>query len=244
MKKTLLSLLFAVVLGIAAFVIVKDLKSIKLIADTPSENITGVMATVTCDGNSVLVMPEKGTHKSEVRITGDWDFSDYKAVKFTLENLDAKPLRMTFHLTNTDKYLEKSRRSLPETVGDLYYLAPYEKRDVVLNFPEPLQHPDVEETLRKSPMRYTPYSDEFGFASYSGDLTDVQYIVFQGYYLALFENDHENGWRVSDLKVISGKRKENPAEVQMSHDEFFPFIDQYGQYKYNDWKGKIHSDEE
>ena len=63
MKKTLLSLLFAVVLGIAAFVIVKDLKSIKLIADTPSENITGVMATVTCDGNSVLVMPEKGTHK-------------------------------------------------------------------------------------------------------------------------------------------------------------------------------------
>ena len=245
MKKTLLSLLFAVVLGIVAFVVVKDSKAIKLVADTPSENITGAMATITCEGNDVLVMPEKGTHNSEVCFAGDWDFTGYKAVKFTLENLDAKPLRVNFVMTDTEANLRrKARRSIPGTVGDLYYLAPYEKRDVVLNFPEPLQHPDVEEALRKSPMRYTPYSDEFGFASYSGDLTNVHYIAFQGNYLALFENSHENGWRVSNLRVISGKRKENPAEVQMSHEEFFPFIDQYGQYKYNEWKDKIHSDDE
>ncbi len=244
MKRALLAAVLIAVLGATAIAIVKDSKTIKVIANTPSENITGAKAIVTCEGNSALVMPEDGTHNSSVRFTGNWDFTDYKAVKFTIENLDAKPLRVTFHMTNTDKHLKKSRRSLPETVGDLYYLAPYEKRDVVLDFPEPLQHPEVEETLRKSPMRYTPYSDEFGFASYSGDLTDVRYIVFQSYYISLFESKHENGWRISDLKVIPGKRKKNPAEVQMSHEEFFPFIDQYGQYKYNDWKGKIHSDKE
>ena len=243
------NLLFAVVLSaiaVATFVIAKDSKSIRLIETTPCENIRGVKADVTCEGNSVLVMPYAGVHESEVRMEGEWNFADYKAVSFTLENLDSKPLRVTLHIANTDKYMVRSmsRRSVPETVGDMYYLDPYEKREVVLNFPEPLQYPDVEATLRKSPMRYTPYSSEFGIASYSADLTAVRHIVFQACYLALFETNHENGWRVSDLKVLHGKRKENPAEVKMSHEEFFPFIDQYGQYKYNEWENKIHSDEE
>ena len=243
------NLLFAVILSaiaVAAFVIAKDSKSIMLIEETPHENINGVKADVILAGNSVLVMPYEGVHESELRMEGEWNFADYKAVSFTIENLDSKPLRVTLHIANTDKYMVRSmsRRSVPETVGDMYYLAPYEKRDVVLNFPEPLQHPDVEATLRKSPMRYTPYSSEFGIASYSADLTAVRHIVFQACYLALFETNHENGWRVSDLKVLHGKRKKNPVEVKMSHEEFFPFIDQYGQYKYNEWENKIHSDEE
>ena len=244
MKKSLLAVVLVAVLGVAAFAITKSSKSIKLVAETPCENIKGGKAEVKCEGNSVLVMPEKGNHNSSVCFEGDWDFTEYKAISFTLENLDAKPLRVTLRIANSDKYFKGSRRSFKGEVGDLYYLAPYEKRKVVLNFPEPLQHPDVEEALRKSAMRYTPYSDEFGFASYSADLTDIHYIAFQGCYLALFETDHENGWKVSTLKILHGKRKENPAEVQMSHDEFFPFIDQYGQYKYNEWPGKIHSDEE
>ena len=242
MKKTLLLVAIAALLGVATFAIVKHSKTIRLAAVTPCENVKGVKAEVKCEGNNVWVMPEKGTHDSEVRFEGDWNFAEYKAVSFTLENLDAKPLRVTLRIADATAKLTSSRRSFPGEVGDIYYLAPYEKRKITLNFPEPLQHPDVEATLRKSAMRYTPYSDEFGFASYSADLTDVHYVVFQGCYLALFETDHENGWKVSDLKILHGKRKENPAEVQMSHDEFFPFIDVYGQYKYNEWKDKIHSD--
>ena len=243
MKRVVLFLL-AVVAVAAVIAVVVMPRGLKLIEETPRESITGTKAAIECDGNSVWVMPEKGIHESAVMLTGKWNFADYKAISFTLENLDEKPLRVTFRMTNSDKYFKSSRRSFQETVGDMYYLAPYERREVVLDFPEPLQHPDVEATLRKSPMRYTPYSSEFGFASYSGDLTDVRYIVFQATYLALFETSHENGWRVSDLKVVEGKRKVNPKEVQLSHDEFFPFIDCYGQYKYNEWKNKIHSDED
>ena len=244
MKKTLLWVVAVAVIGMAVGAILKSSKTAKLIAETPIENIKGVKAEVKCNGNDLWVMPEKGTHNSEVRMEGNWNLAEYKSVSFTLENLDAKPLRITFRMANNDKNFEKSRRSHVGEVGDMYYLAPYEKREITLEFPEPLQHPDVEATLRKSPMRYTPYSDEFGFASYSADLTDIHHIAFQAAYLALFETNHENGWRVSDLKVLHGKRKENPAEVKMSHDEFFPFIDQYGQYKYNEWTNKIHSDEE
>ena len=126
MKRILLWILLVIALGVAAFAVVKDSKTLRLVTSTPSENITGVMATVTCDGNSVLVMPEKGTHNSEVRMVGNWDFTDYKAISFTLENLDSKPLRMTFRMTNSDQHFETSRRSFQGTVGDLYYLAPYE----------------------------------------------------------------------------------------------------------------------
>ena len=243
-KKIFIALAIAAAIGIAIFAITTYSQPIKLITETPCENIKGVKAEIKCEGNSVLVLPEKGTHSSEVILEGEWDFTDYKAISFTLENLDAKPLRITFRMANSVENFKKSRRSFAGEVGDLYYLAPYEKRNVVLNFPQPLQHPDVEATLRKSPMRYTPYSDEFGFASYSGDLSKVRYIAFQAAYLALFETNHENGWRVSDLEVLPGERNENPDVVKMSHDEFFPFIDQYGQYKYTDWKNKIHSDEE
>lgn len=34
----------------------------------------------------------------------------------------------------------------------------------------------------------------------------------------------------------------NPAWETMTEEEFFPFIDVYGQFKYKDWPGKIHSD--
>ena len=123
------NLLFAVVLSaiaVATFVIAKDSKSIRLIETTPCENIRGVKADVTCEGNSVLVMPYAGVHESEVRMEGEWNFADYKAVSFTLENLDSKPLRVTLHIANTDKYMVRSmsRRSVPETVGDMYYLDP------------------------------------------------------------------------------------------------------------------------
>ena len=132
MKKILLSVVILSAIAVATFAIVKESKNIKLIKETPCENISGVKADVKCDGNSVLVMPYAGVHESEVRLAGEWNFADYKAISFTIENLDSKPLRVTLHVANTDKHLvrSKSRRSVPETVGDLYYLNPYEKRDV------------------------------------------------------------------------------------------------------------------
>lgn len=36
----------------------------------------------------------------------------------------------------------------------------------------------------------------------------------------------------------------NPVWENMTEEEFFPFIDVYGQFKYKDWPGKIHSDAE
>ena len=91
-------------------------------------------------------------------------------------------------------------------------------------------------------MRYTPYSREFGFHSYSADLKNVNIISFHCRHLAMNATKAVKGWRIDDLKLIPGKRVKNPKVVQMSYSEFFPFIDQYGQYKYKEWPNKVHSD--
>jgi hypothetical protein len=120
MKKKLLFVVVILAIAVAAYFIVSKSKNIKLIEETPCENITGAKAEVKCEGNSVWVMPEKGTHDSSVRLEGNWNFAEYKAISFTLENLDAKPLRITLRMASSDKKFGSSRRSFPGEVGDLY----------------------------------------------------------------------------------------------------------------------------
>lgn len=233
------SLLLTLLIVSIAFGYAKP-KTINLIADTPHQNFKTNMASYACDGNSIHIVPDQGKRHTRFTIRKHFDFSDYKSISFTLENLEDKPVRIFFGMSATSKYLSKSRRTAYQTTGDMYYLEPHEKREVTLNFPEPLQHIDVAKAFRL--MRYTPYSHEFGMTSYNGDMTNINYISFQCQHLAMSHTLPTEGWRISDLKVNPGKRVKNPKVVQMSYNEFYPFIDQYGQYKYAEWQGKVHSD--
>jgi hypothetical protein len=132
------------------------------------------------------------------------------------------------------------------SVGHLYFIKPGEKRDIELPFPRPLENPDVEADFfkyGKNDMLYTPYAHAFGIASYAGDLSKVKQILVRGKVMG-FGTLESQGWKLSNFEIVAGKRKENPDVVKLSHDEFYPFIDQYGQYKHHEWEGKIHSDEE
>ena len=237
MKKICLLLLavFATTVAIEA-----KPKEIRIFADTPRECMKSAKGRLVVEDNSAMIIPYKKQKHTRFTISKDFDFTNYKSLSFTLKNLEDRPLRITLFITNTRDYLNKFRRTTPQTTGDVYFLAPHEKREVVLNFPEPLQHPDVVKAFKL--MRYTPYASEFGFASYTGNLSDVRYISFHSQHLAANDTYATKGWRVNDLKVIPGKRVKNPKAVQMSYKEFFPFIDQYGQYKYKEWPGKVHSD--
>lgn len=48
---------------------------------------------------------------------------------------------------------------------------------------------------------------------------------------------------ISDVELIRGKRIA-PKSMQLDSAAFFPFVDTYGQYKYIDWPGKVHSDKD
>ena len=240
MKRVAISLLLSVV---AISAVMAKPQTIKLISEASPKDIKCNKCTFVCEGdNSFRVVPLKGGDKSQVTIFRECDLSDYKAITFTLENLEDKPAYISMCISNTVKSYWKSRRTLPDTVGDIYYLAPREKRKVVLNFPQPLQHPEVDKSF--SLLRYTPYARALGINCYSGDLTKTKLVSFYCSHLALAKIPAERGVRILDVKIVPGKRAENPALLKVPYNEFFPFIDVYGQYKYADWKGKVHSDKE
>ena len=224
-----------------AFVVDAKPKEIKMIEDLPHQSLKVSKAKLLCEGNTVHIKPNKNEKHTRFTIDQHFDFTGYKAMSFTLENLDNKPLRISLFITHTGrKNVTKYRRTVNDVTGDIYYLQPGEKREVLLNFPEPLQHPDVANSLKL--MRFTPYAREFGFHSYTADLSQVNIISFHFQHLAANTVKAENGVKIHDLKVVPGKRVKNPAVVQMPYNEFFPFIDQYGQYKYKEWKNKVHTD--
>ncbi len=217
-------------------------KEIKLIADSPRECLKSHKSRLVCEGNDVTIVPYRNEKHTRFTVDQHFDLSNYKALSFTLVNLEKKPLQISLFIADSRKNVTKFRRTLPQTTGDVYYLQPGEKREVVLNFPEDWANLDIVNELKL--MRYTPYSREFGFHSYSADLKNVNIISFHCRHLAMNATKAENGWKIEDLKIIPGKRVKNPKVVQMPYSEFFPFIDQYGQYKYQEWPNKVHSDKD
>ena len=222
--------------------------TIKLLEELPVEEILAYRGCpLTVENGVASMMPIGRKSDSGIEILGNYDLSEYKCARFTVENIDPAPLTLhvTFSHDKTTYFRGSSSRRM--SVGHLYYLQPGEKRDIELAFPRPLEHPDVEEALNiydnTTNMLFTPYAHAFGQSSYAGDLSRVKQILFCGKHRG-FEPVNSKGWKLSNFRIIPGKRKENPDVVKMSYDEFFPFIDQYGQYKHHEWEGKIHSDEE
>ena len=236
--------------------------TIKLIEELPTEQIkpfgdlagyeqdlkgtSDATAGFVVENGTVYMRPNDGNTNTGFEIQGNFDFSEYKCARFTIENLDPAPLNVyvTFSHENTKYYRYRTTR--PMSVGHLYFIKPGEKRDIELLFPRPLEHPDVEADFFKygnNNMLNTPYAHAFGIMSYAGDLSQVKQILVRGKVMG-FGTLEKKGWKISNFEIVPGKRKENPDVVKMSHDEFYPFIDQYGQYKHHEWEGKVHSDED
>ncbi|MDR0871435.1 MAG: hypothetical protein LBN39_11650, partial [Planctomycetaceae bacterium] len=61
--------------------------------------------------------------------------------------------------------------------------------------------------------------------------------------MTLFLNHpaQETKWSVKRIVAVPAADGQNNAWQKMSVEEFFPMIDEFGQFKYGDWKGKVHS---
>ncbi|MBR5808441.1 MAG: hypothetical protein IKY24_07455, partial [Alistipes sp.] len=197
MKKSLL-LLIAVILA-SATVVAKP-KEIKLIQDSPRECLKSHKSRLICEENDVTIVPHHDEKHTRFTVDQHFDLTNYKALSFTLVNLEEKPIQISLFIADSRKNVTKFRRTLPETTGDVYFLQPGEKREVVLNFPEDWKSMDVVNELKL--MRYTPYSREFGFHSYSADLKNVNIISFHCRHLAMNATKAVKGWKIEDLKII------------------------------------------
>lgn len=62
--------------------------------------------------------------------------------------------------------------------------------------------------------------------------------------MTLFLNspDRETRWSVKKIVAVAGEKSRQAEWMKMSPEEFFPMIDKFGQFKYEDWPGKIQSE--
>ena len=129
--------IFVVILALlaTAFVVEAKPKEIKLIEDTPRHSLKSSKSTLVLEGNDVTIVPVKDGKHTRFTIDQQFDFTDYKAMSFTLENLEDKPVIVNLYITHAGrKYVTQRRRTVFQTTGDCYFLQPGEKRNVVLNF--------------------------------------------------------------------------------------------------------------
>ena len=94
--------------------------------------------------------------------------------------------------------------------------------------------PEVYEDFRV--MRNTPYGRLTGLHSTEIDYKNVEKVTFFA-----SRPSPEKEWSISDVELLEGEKK-LPDAMKMTPEEFFPFIDKYGQFKYAEWPGKVHSD--
>ncbi|MDR2704737.1 MAG: beta-galactosidase [Planctomycetaceae bacterium] len=64
--------------------------------------------------------------------------------------------------------------------------------------------------------------------------------------LTLFLNrpDRETKWSVRKIVAVANEKPQQLHWLKMTPDEFFPMIDRFGQFKHENWHGKVHSEDE
>ena len=212
-------------------------------ASSGDVRITGMGNTIatynsvaTPRGNSVAC--KTNNYFGGFSFAGEWDLTNYNKVSFVIQNLDQESLlNMIMHIQDVAKPIEKTNSN--GTMIRRFTLDPGETREFVFDLPAPLPYPQVHRKIKG--MAFTPFELALGMhvcnVDWSG-ITRVKLFANQGKFSQSFV--------VSNIRFHAGE-KTLPADapwLSMTENEFFPFIDKYGQFKHKEWKNKIHSDEE
>jgi len=163
------------------------------------------------------------------------DWTPYNALSWSVENKSDKPLGLWVRVFNPG--INDPGNAIKKGVLlHKYMIDPFSKRTITMDLPAPAPHPEVLEDFRL--MRNDPYGRLTGFHSTEIDYSDIWKVTF--FNVRSFKDAE---WIVSDISLIEGE-KFLPEAMKLPPEEFFPFIDKYGQFKYAEWPGKVHSDED
>lgn len=197
---------------------------------TPVGNVS-----LSCSGNGFTVTVA-GSSASGIRFGGEMDLSAYSELKFTVCNENkVSCLQMYIQLQDVPGTLPV-RKQVQGAMNHHFMLYPGETRDISVKLPADLPHPEVYQALVG--MRNTPYSIDEHY-SYAVNLASVKALK-----ICAFKASAGSSFIISDIRFVDGMKAQLAPWMKLDSAAFFPFVDRYGQFKYKDWPGKIHSDEE
>jgi hypothetical protein len=182
--------------------------------------------------NGLLEVATKGnTGYPGVLIKGRWDLSKCNRVTFELVHRDGKgELPLTVRLDNPDADPGKSLGVFVDRVK----LTGKGVKSCSVSLPPSLPHGrEISGKLfgmRKGPLATT------------GVVADLDASKVVGVAVYMNEPKLDWLWGVKRIVAHTGEAAAVPEWMKLPADKFFPFIDPYGQFKYKEWPGKVHSD--
>ena len=220
MKKLIIytTLLFACSVGLSEDIVLfdaKDTNPAALKSKNPRDGSGAIIATL----NPII-------------FDGDFNLDANRKIAIDLENPEDTLMRIYIDFLNNPK---KKNREMNRRISAI--VMPKEKGRVIVDALKPLKHPEILSKMKI--MRNDPFArcDR----NESCDMSKVKRININTSMCSA------NGGRVSPVRItkitaLDTSSEKLPKWYYMSEDEFFPFIDKYGQFKFKEWKNKVHSD--
>jgi len=153
---------------------------------------------------------------------GEWDLTAFQAITFDIKNLESVPYALRFRVENPGA--EGARGSLAKQID----LGPGEKKNLKVFLPRPL------------PPQLAPRL--FGMNGYPGGLLKEAVLEIDKISrLVLFVSNPkaDHVFEIGPLRAFGSYLP--PAWISMAENEFFPMIDEFGQFIHKDWPRKTHS---
>ena len=146
-----------------------------------------------------------------------WDLNGFHQVKADVSNTGDEIIQVELFVGNDPDGLKRWYCS------DYIDLKPGESGTITVD-------------LAWTPWVFNPQLDIVGMRGIPGtlktDISKIQELVFCSRYAT-----QPNQFTIDNVRAVGKLEEKKP-------DNFFPFVDEFGQYKHKDWEGKMHSKEE
>ncbi len=194
--------------------------------------------------DSVLIVRTEGNRGYPgISISGKWDLRHYSRLIVELENYEKRgALPLIIRLSNPNMEADKRKGLFLDKVS-----VPAESSErIEIMLPPKLPYPEIYEAFRgfkgfdmeNNVFKNSPYYTLPGYIANvdPANITDV----------TLYINKPYSSWKWGVKRIVAYKAESDPVSewINLPPEKFFPFIDQYGQFKHKEWPGKVHSDED
>lgn len=171
--------------------------------------------------------------ENNFRIVGDFDLSKNTDIKidYDFEDSDYE------NVISLDFY-PKGVKASREYNRALSAVLNRKKSSVVVEGYQNLAYPQILAQMKL--MRTDPFRR--GDRSGNADMSSVSAVVVHRFYANTAPKSARPKIYIKKVTALDTSDKKLPAWYSMSPEEFFPFIDKYGQFKFKEWKNKVHSD--
>ena len=168
--------------------------------------------------------------KNKINFNGNWDLRKNLDFEIEAENLSSE-CGIDIVLFLFDDYNKEIDPKVPFISARLN---PGESKTVTISFPSPCRYKSIAEKMKL--MR----ADPFGNSNRYNNPKDLSKIKTISVYSAW--TSPEPHFKIKKIVAKDTSNRKDPVWYSFDEEKFFPFIDKYGQFKFKDWPGKIHSD--